>query len=194
MSTDASLLAATTVDAEAFGEFYDRHSNDVLRYFVIRTACTHTASDLTAETFAEALRTVGRFDVERGEPRAWLFGIAANMLRRYVRTSVTSDRALRRVGISPDEWDHADEVAVALDMASMRSSVEAGLDELSPRVRDAVRLRVLERLSYGDVAVQLGCSEGAARVRVTRGLSALADREDLATAWERVQLSPEEAR
>ena len=40
--------------------------------------------------------------------------------------------------------------------------------------RDAVRLRVLEELDYRTIAARLGCSEGAARGRVHRGLVRLA--------------------
>ena len=45
---------------------------------------------------------------------------------------------------------------------------------LSPGTRDAVRLRVVDELPYRDLAQRLGISETAARVRVSRGLSALA--------------------
>ena len=42
----------------------------------------------------------------------------------------------------------------------------------------AVRARVVERRTYDEVASACGCSVGAARVRVSRGLSALFDRLD----------------
>jgi len=45
---------------------------------------------------------------------------------------------------------------------------------MSPRVAAAVALRIAEDLPYHEVARRLGCSEGAARVRVTRGLDQLA--------------------
>lgn len=38
---------------------------------------------------------------------------------------------------------------------------------------DTLRLRVMEDLPYSEVARRLGCSEGAARVRVSRGLARL---------------------
>ena len=45
---------------------------------------------------------------------------------------------------------------------------------LTPSTREAVRLRVVDELPYRDLAQRLGISETAARVRVSRGLSALA--------------------
>ena len=52
-------------------------------------------------------------------------------------------------------------------------AVEEALDALPPGQRDAVQLRVLDELSYDQLADGLGCSPTAARVRVSRGLSAL---------------------
>lgn len=176
---DADLLAAAVSDAEAFGEFYDRNAESVVGFFMRRTACPQTAADLSAETFAEALRTVHRFRQDRGAPRAWLFGIAKNQLRRFLRRRSTSDRALRRLGIDPGALDHSDLVSDSLDLSQLRNDVASSLDSLSSGVRDAVRLRVMEELSYAEVAARLGCSEGAARVRVTRGLSTLADNDRL---------------
>jgi len=55
-----------------------------------------------------------------------------------------------------------------------------GLDEafagLSPEVRETIRLRVVDDLSFDDVADLMGTSPGAARVRVHRGLAALRNR------------------
>jgi RNA polymerase sigma-70 factor, ECF subfamily len=55
-----------------------------------------------------------------------------------------------------------------------------GLDEafasLAPNVQEAIRLRVVDDLSFEDVADLMGTSSGAARVRVHRGLAALRDR------------------
>jgi|SRR4029079_7191420 len=47
------------------------------------------------------------------------------------------------------------------------------LDALPESQREAVRLRVVEQLEYEEVALALGTSPEAARVRVHRGLSAL---------------------
>ena len=61
------------------------------------------------------------------------------------------------------------------DLSSMRESVRDALASLPANLADAVRLRVAFDLPYAEVARRLGCSEGAARVRVSRGLTRLAD-------------------
>jgi hypothetical protein len=60
-SSDAELIASVENAADAFAVLYERHVDDVLRYFVQRTGCAQTAADLTAETFAAALVSRRRF-------------------------------------------------------------------------------------------------------------------------------------
>jgi DNA-directed RNA polymerase specialized sigma24 family protein len=74
--SDVDLLVAARDDAEAFGEFYDRHIARVLAFFRRRVPDGELAMDLAAETFAAALGSVASF-VPGDEPAtAWLFAIA----------------------------------------------------------------------------------------------------------------------
>jgi DNA-directed RNA polymerase specialized sigma24 family protein len=60
-------------------------------------------------------------------------------------------------------------------LGSLRAVIAQELSRLSGEQRDALQLRVVdELLPYTDVATRLGISEQAARMRVSRGLSALA--------------------
>ena len=47
-------------------------------------------------------------------------------------------------------------------------------DGLPPGQREAVELRVVEERGYGEIALELGCTETAARIRVMRALGRLA--------------------
>lgn len=70
------LIVASLTDPEAFGELYRRHARVVLAYFLHWSRSPELAADLTAETFAAAFGSLSGYRSERGEPRAWLFGIA----------------------------------------------------------------------------------------------------------------------
>ena len=52
----------------------------------------------------------------------------------------------------------------------LRGTVARELGALSEEHREALRLRVVEELSYDDVAERLAITEPAARARVSRGL------------------------
>lgn len=60
-----------------------------------------------------------------------------------------------------------------LDAARAVPALSAALDSLPPSHREALELRVVDELPYQQVASSLGCSEGAARIRVTRAIGAL---------------------
>ena len=60
-----------------------------------------------------------------------------------------------------------------VDFAATGRAVRRALDELPERDREALSLRVIEARPYREIATLLGCSEQAARVRVSRGLQRL---------------------
>lgn len=175
--SDAQLLRAARRDPEAFGTFYVRHADAVLAFFARRTACAQTAADLTAETFAQAFASRWRFRDMGAPATAWLFTIARHQLNGWVRRWAVEDRARRRLGLGRVELDEEaihriDELAA---LGDLQAALSNAFGQLSPGVAEAVALRVKDELPYAEVACRLGCSEVAARVRVSRGLTSLAD-------------------
>lgn len=160
----------------AIAELYDAHAQELLRWFSARTLSRETAADLLAETFAVAIEQYDRFDPARGAAGSWLWGIGQNLFRQYLRSAEVERRARERLAMRtpPVADDRFDRIDAQLD-AARRIRTLNGLDRLSDGVSTAVRLRVLEDLPYDDVARLCGCSVGAARVRVSRGLAVLLD-------------------
>jgi len=176
--SDDDLLVASRTDPAAFAEFYRRNLDTVVGYFYRRTGCAHTSADLAAETFAQALASAARFRPERAPATAWLIGIARNLLRHYLRRHriARSTRARLRMPVEVELLDTEQQaIEDRFDAELQRDTLASAWEALSPSLSEAVRLRVVEGLPYREVATMLGCSEGAARVRVTRGLSRLAD-------------------
>ena len=173
---DERLLLAARIHAGSFGVLYERRRPVVAAYLRRRTRCPHTSAELTAETFAEAWRWRHRFDPAAGSAMAWLTGIARNLHRSWLRRGAVGDRAGQRLGntTSTQAMDDLDRIEHLADLARGHDELVGALDGLSPKLRAAVVLRVAFDLPYGEVAAQLGCSHGAARVRVARGLDGLA--------------------
>jgi RNA polymerase sigma factor (sigma-70 family) len=178
-SSDPDLLErARDGDVEAFARFYDQESEPLLRWFRRRTAAADVAADLCAETFATVLGSLDRYEARRGRaPAAWLYGIAHNEFRHWLRRRQVQDRARHRLGISlrVPEPDDLDLIELRADLETLAGPLEVALATLSDPVRRAVLLRVVDELPYASVAGRLGCSEGAARVRVSRGLAQMLD-------------------
>lgn len=175
--SDYELLGAPDGVSERYGVFYDRHFETVLAYFAKRTDDVATAADLTAETFSTAYLQRDRFEPELGTAEAWLLGIGRNLLRHYFRRQAVEARGRQRLGLPILEIDEISTARIErMADAGLRRELRAALDMLSPNVRDAVLLRVALELPYEEIAQRLRCSVGAARIRVLRGLSRLADR------------------
>jgi RNA polymerase sigma factor (sigma-70 family) len=177
MKTDAELVREARRDPEALGELYRRHA-ERLHSWLRGKVEPHIACELTAETFAQAALSLRRFqDPGGGSASPWLFGIARNLLRRYYERERVDRSARRRLGMP--ELPHDPELAriEERDRAErMRPSLVAALATLPPGQRRALELRVIEQLPYHQVASSLSCSEGAARIRVTRALGSLSER------------------
>jgi len=176
---DSVLLIEARTDVEAFGTFYDRHVDQMFHWFLLRTFAADVAADLTAETFAKALGSLSRFDPDRGEGGAWLFGIGRNEFRHWTRKHRVANRGRQRLGIMLDlPVDEFDAVETRVDLERSIGPITDAVDRLPDGLRRAVVLRVMEGLPYDEVAAQLDCTEGAARVRVSRALARLCEEID----------------
>jgi RNA polymerase sigma factor (sigma-70 family) len=165
-------------DIADFERLYDAASEPLLRFFFRRTGSADTAADLTAETFATALGSLERYEPSKGSPRQWLFGIAHNQLSRYLRWRRIDSRARERLGMRPSvdlDRESRERIENLVDLRQMIGRLDAALDSLSPKLATAVDLRVRREFDYSDVANELGISQAAARARVSRGLSKLAE-------------------
>ena len=174
---DAGLLNAALRDKEAFGLFYRQHALALYRWFAYRVEREGAlAAELTAETFAEALRSLSRFEgTAPGSGTAWLFGIARNLAREHHRRRRVRDDARRELGMPRAGIpDHAlEEAEDRVDSKRLREQLEVALAELPPAQRRAVTLRVVSELDYASIARATATSEQSVRLRVSRGLRAL---------------------
>jgi|SRR4051812_45018775 len=170
--SDEALL--TGRDPAGFEEFYVRHVETVLGFFARRTSDPDLAADLTAETFAAALASRGRYRPAAGAPGAWLFGIAMKKLADAQRRGCAERRARRRLGMERIVLSDAD--VVRIEALADQMPATALVELLAPDQRDAVRLRVVEDRSYADIASSLHVSEAVARKRVSRGLASVRER------------------
>src|SRR3954466_12340172 len=163
------------MDPLAFREFYDRYAGWVHSWFSRQTGSDTAALDLTAETFAQAWHASRRFkNMADGSAAPWLFGIARNLLRQYHKHNRIESAARERLGLplfaEGDDYEAVDERVAARSLAP---ALGAAVRLLPPDQRAALELRVVQQLDYEEVAGRLGCSQNAARLRVSRALRAL---------------------
>jgi RNA polymerase sigma-70 factor (ECF subfamily) len=163
---DAQLIAASVADATVFAAVFDRHFARVHRYLARRVGPT-LADDLTAETFITAFRARDRFDPEALDARPWLFGIAANLLRRHWRAERRQLRAYARTGVDPCGDPLAD-AERRVDAVSAGPALAGALASLPRADREALLLYAWAELSYEEIASALGIPVGTVRSRLSR--------------------------
>ena len=173
---DAELLKAAWQDPEAFREFYDRYAVWIRSWFLRHTGSEPGSLDLTAETFAQAWHASRRFrDEADGSGAPWLFGIARNLLRQYHKHNRIESAARERMGLQAtfaecEDYERVDERS---EVSSLTPLLHHAVRALPAEQRRALELRIVHQLPYEAVAGRLGCSQNAARLRVSRALRAL---------------------
>lgn len=135
----------------------------IYSYVAYRVGDGPDAEDVTSEVFERALRYRKSYDPSRGEPLAWLIGIA----RRCVDDTMTKPRP--EAGEQPDVSSPEDLEGDALQRLTVAAAVE-GLDE---RSRDLVALRYGADLSARQIGEILGLKTNAVEVALHRTLARL---------------------
>ena len=130
-------------DPQAFREFYERYAVWMRSWFQRQTGSETAALDLTAETFAQAWRSLRRFkDMADGSAAPWLFGIARNLLRQYHKHNRIETAARARLGL-PIDWEGT-EAYDAVDERMRRRPLEPALQDGGPRAARPTSARALE--------------------------------------------------
>ena len=159
-------------DVEAFEALFRQHQCEVYRWILRVVRDRATAEDLTIETFWRMYRAHARFDAAKGNCTAWLRRIATNAALDHLRRT-------RRELPLPDDPPDASK-APAAERSELRRTILSAMNRLSPRLRVAVLLALVEEEPYDSIAEALGISLSAVKVRVFRGVRIL--RKELSRA------------
>jgi RNA polymerase sigma-70 factor, ECF subfamily len=135
----------------------------VYAYVAYRVRDRSQAEDVTSETFERALRYRDRYDPQRGEPIAWLLGIARNCVYDHqLRPRVEEPRKPE-----PSRAGVAEEVVSRLALAQ-------ALAALSSDDRELLGLRYGADLRVREIASLLDRGTNAVEVALSRARSRLA--------------------
>lgn len=156
-------------DAEiAFDRLYRSSRDDVYAYAAGILRDRAAAEEVTATAFERAFRKRARFDARRGEPRAWLFGIARNAARD----------AHRRGNAPAISWDivpeqlipaaHGATPEAAALAAETVARVRAAVANLDPDKRELLALRFAAGLTSAQIATVVGKREAAVKKQLWR--------------------------
>lgn len=165
--TDDELAPQALQDPEAFSLLYHRYAKRVYNYLYGKVG-RGEAEDLTAQVFTEVIESLPRYR-PRGNFAAWLFTIvrrrAANWFRQQ-HTWLPLEAAETRENAQPDPLQQAIQLE---NLAILRRHIQ----KLKEDEIELLRLHFSAGLTYPQIGVILGKSEGAVGVSMHRLLRRL---------------------
>jgi len=155
--------------AARFTELFEATHRPLLAYAVRRVTDPADAADVVAEAFLVAWRRID--DVPDGaDARPWMFGVARRVLANLHRG------ARRRLALA--ERLRAEVVEAVPAPTGGPSDVERAMARLGDDDQELLRLVAWEELARDEIALALGISRGAVRVRLHRARRRLAEQLD----------------
>jgi RNA polymerase sigma-70 factor (ECF subfamily) len=166
---DRELIARWKAgDDRAATALVERHAAALAR-FAVSSGERSEIDELVQDTFVRAFNSLDGF---RGDSsfRTWLFTIERRLLLDRRRAEKRRrDKAEVQENDASTEYDALD--GVVADETQRR--VQEAVQHLSPTQREVFTLRVMEGLSYKEIADAVGTTEGAARVHYHNAMRAV---------------------
>jgi RNA polymerase sigma-70 factor (ECF subfamily) len=174
---DAQLIERCLArENDAWSEIVARYRRRVFHIAYKFTSKHDQAEDLTQDIFVKLLRSLDKFhrDADFG---TWLTSVARHYCIDHYRASKREREVLVEDLVA---FDHAPAASGnphrALEDRDTKTLLRRGLDQLPPKLREAVVLRDLQGLTYQEMASRLGLPEGTVKSRINRGREELARR------------------
>ena len=125
------------------------------------------AEDVTSETFERALRYRDSYDPKKGQPAAWLIGIARRCVDDRLRA-----RAIEVVSGDEEVLDAGEALGFA-EASELRLDLGAAVAQLGPHDRELIAIRYGADLKAKDIAALLGERTNTVEVALHRALERL---------------------
>ncbi len=161
--SDAVLLVRVADrDEAALRELFDRHSAWLTLRLRSRCSSDELVSGALQDTFVAVWKKPGGYR-GRGDVGAWLWGIAIRRLISEMRKTAPTPVAAETIAaISPVVASAEDQLLLAVESGSVGDALRT----LSPEMRQALQLTVIDGLTAREAALLLGIPEGTVKSRV----------------------------
>ncbi|UCG32051.1 MAG: sigma-70 family RNA polymerase sigma factor [Phycisphaerales bacterium] len=181
MQTDTlekAIARAQAGDPSGFDVLVDAYASRVYGFCYRFTGSRTDAEDLLQEVMLRVVRRIGDY-THRGRFEAWLFRIAANLVRDRARQaaghpsigpldSCDGNDALRQ---APDHRQAAPDFRLRL--REEVDELQVALERLPVAEREVIVLRHFSEMSFQEIAEAMGAPLGTTLARAHRGLRKL---------------------
>ena len=175
----ATIASAQAGSADGFEAILEAYGSRLYGYFLRTSRNHHDAEDLLGELMLRLVRRLRSYD-ERGRFEPWLFRIAANIVRDYIRRQKSRPTAASLSAEDEMGSPLAEQLAgfagsadAGIEAAEVSAQLNDALAKLAPTVRQMILLRHFGEMSFKEIAELFDCPLGTVLARVHRGLKKL---------------------
>ena len=147
------IAAAQRGDLDAFAQLVMLHQHSIRACLAVRLSDPHEAEDLAQEAFIVAHGKLAGFDATRPF-RAWMRGIALNLLRNYWRKFRAQPRG-HAAELEALADQAIEEMQASGDEGELLRATELCLEKLEAPSRELVQLRYAEGTPLAELCVRL---------------------------------------
>jgi RNA polymerase sigma-70 factor (ECF subfamily) len=170
-TTDQELVdLVKSGDKKAFSTLVRRHQKAVMRLSVRFMKDVDAAEDVVQEAFIKSYERIASFE-GRSSFKSWLFQIAVNTAKNKLRDRHTKGRD--NTDIFEMQLGVAPIAEATLVHGSVADLLQKFVEELPPRQRTALVLRVYEDLSFKEIADIMECPYDTAKANYRHALMKL---------------------
>lgn len=184
------FIAYRKGDLAAFRTLIERHHEELLRFLVRLLGDRQTAEDVFQDTFLQIHQSAATFDATR-RFRPWLFTIAANKGRDYLRKKGRRPQLDLSAPVGGDRGGDGDDGGTTyvdlmeidvpapdagVDRRERDTLVQQALEGMPPALREILVLAYFQRLSYVQIADDLEIPLGTVKSRLHAAVASFAKR------------------
>ncbi len=169
---------------ETFVYLYDKYVEKIYKFLYFRTFDQELAEDITSQTFLKAMDKIGSFNGEKGTFQAWLYQIARNLLIDEYRKQKPTDNIDAHFDLASD-INLESETAGSITNEKLREL----LLSLPAEAQELVSMRLWDEMSYAEIAIITGKSEGALKMQFSRIVDQLKKHSHLLVLFVALHLS-----
>jgi RNA polymerase sigma factor (sigma-70 family) len=162
-----------SLDGEGFQKMYRRFRTPIFKYVFLKVRDAETAEEITQEVFLKAFRARDSYEPRFGFT-TWLWTIAKNTVcdwhRRGDRDTASSEETLYEELPCP-----APTAEALLENHGRKHELLRRMASLTELQKQVLKLRILHRLPFTEIARQLGVSLSAAKSLFYRARVALVE-------------------
>ena len=172
MSTEAEFVRKLKAgDAAAYETLVERFERPLYRYFRASHGDERLATEQSADCFGDLVESLPKMTGSPDQLRAFVFGVARNVLRRSWRLQTRTPAPL---GISDDPADGWPAPDAAAEQNEESQRLIAAIQALDEATRDVFLLRFVELMPIAEIAATVDEPIGTIKSRLSRGRERLA--------------------